>query len=216
MSEICFKLHVLFNQLPRFRFPFDSKSIPLNGIYILFEEGEFAHGVDRIVRVGTHTGENQLRSRIEQHFMRENKDRSIFRKNIGRAILQKNNDSFLEQWELDLTTREAKQKHGKQLDMNKLKAVEGLVTAYIQSSLSFVIFQATSKNSRLSIESKLISSVSLCKECGPSKDWLGLHSPKEKIRESGLWIVNELYKQPLLEDEYHTFQRTILDNGNFS
>ena len=32
------------------------------------------------------------------------KDRSIFRKNIGRAILNKNNDSFLEIWNLDFTT----------------------------------------------------------------------------------------------------------------
>ena len=40
--------------------------------------------------------------------MTENKDRSIFRKNIGRAILNKNQDPFLGQWELDLTTRKAK------------------------------------------------------------------------------------------------------------
>lgn len=212
MSETCFKLHVLFNQLPRFKFPFDSKKIPLNGIYILFEEGEFAHGMDRIVRVGTHTGEDQLRSRIEQHFLRENKDRSIFRKNIGRAILQKQNDPFLEQWELDLTTRESKQKNSNRIDMNKLKVVEGLVTKYIQSSLSFVVFQVSDKSNRLSLESKLISTVSLCDECSPSKDWLGLYSPKEKIRESGLWIVNELYKQPFSLDEYQIFEKTILNS----
>lgn len=212
MSDTCFKLHVLFNQLPRFKFPFDSKKIPLNGIYILFEEGEFAHGMDRIVRVGTHTGEDQLRSRIEQHFLRENKDRSIFRKNIGRAILQKQNDPFLEQWELDLTTRESKQKNRNRIDMNKLKVIEGLVTKYIQSSLSFVVFQVSDKSNRLSLESKLISTVSLCDECSPSKDWLGLYSPKEKIRESGLWIVNELYKQPFSLDEYQIFQKTILNS----
>lgn len=60
MSEICQQLHALCNALPRHRFPFDEQAIPRNGIYILFEKGEQAHGGDRIVRVGTHTGENQL------------------------------------------------------------------------------------------------------------------------------------------------------------
>jgi len=98
MSEICQQLHELFNDLPRYWFPFNELAIPRNGIYILFEKHEHAHGVDRIVRVGTHTGENQLRSRLKQHFLNETKDRSIFRKNIGRAMLQKAEDPFLEQW----------------------------------------------------------------------------------------------------------------------
>ena len=46
-------------------------------------------------------------------------------------------------------------------------------------------------------ESKIISSISHCNECKGSKDWLGNHSPKKKIRNSGLWLVNELYKEPL-------------------
>src|SRR5262245_29962296 len=75
----CDSLHEWANSLPAFRFPFDNNGIPLNGIYILFEKGEFAHGAKRIVRAGTHTGENQLRSRLRQHFLIENKDRSIFR-----------------------------------------------------------------------------------------------------------------------------------------
>jgi len=79
------------------RFPFCEDQIPLNGIYILFEKGELAHNTDRIVRIGTHTGINQLRSRLKQHFIVENKDRSIFRKNIGRALLNKNHDDFINQ-----------------------------------------------------------------------------------------------------------------------
>jgi len=110
MSEICNKLHQLFNGRKMFSFPFDPKEITLNGIYILFETGEQAHGTNRIVRIGTHTGKNQLRSRLDQHFIHENKDRSIFRKNIGRALLNKDLDPFLDQWELDLTTHEAKSK----------------------------------------------------------------------------------------------------------
>ena len=84
MSENCKNLHELFNNLPKLEFPFNEEHIPMNGIYVLFEKGEFAHNTNRIVRVGTHTGKNQLRSRLIQHFLNENKDRSIFRKNIGR------------------------------------------------------------------------------------------------------------------------------------
>ena len=109
MSEICNEVHHLFNELERFRFPFDVDKIPSNGIYILFEVGEQAHGIDRIVRIGTHTGNNQLRSRLQQHVVKENKDRSIFRKNIGRALLNRTKDPFMEQWEWDLTTRKAKE-----------------------------------------------------------------------------------------------------------
>lgn len=201
MSEICSELHQLFNNLERFRFPFDENKIPLNGIYVLFDRGEKAHGMDRIVRIGTHTGVNQLRSRLQQHFVNENKDRSIFRKNIGRALLNGQGDTFLKQWELDLTSREDKEKYRHMIDFKKQIRIEKAVTEYIQNHLFFVVFQIDNKEERLSLESKMISAVSLCKECRPSRNWLGLSSPKTKIRESGLWLVNELYKEPLTKTD---------------
>lgn len=212
MSEICTNLHQLFNQLHRFRFPFDASRIPLNGIYLLFEQGELAHGTERIVRVGTHTGDSQLRSRLQQHYYKENKDRSIFRKNIGRALLSRDGDPFLAQWELDLTTREAKEQYRTQLDTAKQKEVEKRVTAYIRSAFSFAVFRVDSKTDRLSLEVKLISTISLCQECRPSPDWLGLMSPKHQIRESGLWNVNELYKQPLSLGDFVSLREKVSHN----
>jgi len=91
------------------------------------KKGELAHSVDRIVRIGTHTGENQLCSRLFQHFLTENKDRSIFRKNIGRALLNKDKDLFLEKWEIDLTTRDAKKLYSDSIDFEKQKEVESYV-----------------------------------------------------------------------------------------
>lgn len=211
MSEMCKELHVVFNQVKRHKFPFDENNIPLNGIYILFEKGEKAHGVDRIVRIGTHTGQNQLRSRLKQHFINENKDRSIFRKNIGRALLNKNKNPFLEQWERDLTTREAKEKFSKLTDFQKQKEIEKLVTQYIQKNFSFIVFQMDNKEKRLKFESKIISTISLCKDCKPSKEWLGLSSSKEKIKEGGLWLVNELYKNALDEKELSELKLLIVD-----
>ena len=76
MSAVCSQLHSLARRGTEHSFPFDRARLPLSGIYLLFETGEEAHGGDRIVRVGTHTGDDQLPSRLVQHFVNENKDRN--------------------------------------------------------------------------------------------------------------------------------------------
>lgn len=201
MSKNCNILHKRFNRLNRYQFPFNEARIPFNGIYVLFEKGELAHGTQRIVRIGTHTGDKQLKSRLRQHFIIENKDRSIFRKNIGRAILNKHKDPFLKQWELDLTTKEEREKYSNSIDFDKQKEVERKVTKYIQNNFSFVVFQVDNKDKRLELESKIISTISSCNKCKASRKWLGLFSPKQKIRQSGLWLVNELYNEPLSDKD---------------
>ena len=128
------------------RFPFDVDRVPLNGIYVLFERGEFAHGANRTVRVGTHTGNNQLESRLCQHFLIENKDRSIFRKNIGRALLNRAHDPFLSLWELDRTSRRMRDRHGG-IHLIRQRAIERTVSEYIQSHFSSSWFASTTKQS---------------------------------------------------------------------
>jgi hypothetical protein len=209
MSEICHQLHHACHLLPRHRFPFEESLIPPNGIYVLFERGEQAHGAERIVRVGTHTGKGQLPSRLRQHFINENKDRSIFRKNIGRAILNKSADPFLEQWNWDLTTRKEKERLLPLLDKERQQQVEKAVTEYIQNNFTFVVFSVNDKQERLFWEEKIIATVSWCQSCRPSPNWLGQYSPKQKIRESGLWLVNGLYKQPLTDDEFEILKKII-------
>jgi hypothetical protein len=86
-----------------------NEAIPLNGIYIMFEKDEVGHDGDRIVRIGTHTGDRQLKNRIYQHFENENKNRSMFRKNIGRCILNKERSPYLSTWELDTTSKKNKE-----------------------------------------------------------------------------------------------------------
>ena len=78
-----------------------------------------------------------------------------------------------------------------------------------RDNFSFVVLEIDDDKKRLEIESKIISTVSLCEECCASKDWLGLSSPKEKIRKSGLWIVNELYKEPLNEDDFEELKKNV-------
>ena len=106
------ELHVLFNNLERFHYPFENRLnlIPENGVYVKFEKGERHNGFDRIVRVGTDTGEGNLKKRLIEHFVNENKNRSIFRKNIGRALLNKENNTYLKFWELKVVSKADKLK----------------------------------------------------------------------------------------------------------
>lgn len=209
MSNVCEALHIAIRAQTRFRFPFHAELVPRNGIYCLFESGELSHGGDRIVRVGTHTGQNQLRSRLKQHFLLEKKDLSIFRKNIGRALLSRKRDPYLHAWELDQTTKVARERNADFVDLERQREIEREVSCYIQAHFTFTIIEVPSKERRLWLESRLVSTLSHCEQCVPSPEWLGLHSPKTKIRESGLWQVNELYKEPLREDELSSlFART--------
>lgn len=210
MSEICARLHVLFNQLERFRFPFDKHLIPTDGISIMFEQGETAHRGDRIVRVGGHRGVGALPSRLDEHFSVENKDRSIFRKNIGRSLLNRDNDPVREQWEIDLMSRESRARYAGEINRDKLRQVEQRVTEYLQRNVSFVAVPVQTREARERLEAMIISTVSLCSECRPSPAWLGLSSPDERIRESGLWQVQRLYKEPLSEQDLVQLERQLL------
>ncbi len=202
------ELHQLFNGLIRYSFPFKEyeKNIPQNGIYIIFEKGELFNGYDRIVRVGTHTGVSQLRSRLNQHFVKKNKNRSIFRKNIGRCILNREQSPYLPLWELDITSRIDKEKNFKLLDLEFEKMIENRISVYIQGNLSFCVFQVETKEQRLFWESKIVSTLAKSKELKPSENWLGNFSPKDRIIISGLWQVNELYNDILTENELNTLK----------
>jgi len=212
MKSIASRLHILFNEQKRFSFPFKQQinEIPENGIYIVFENGEKFGNLDRIVRIGTHTGERQLRSRLNQHFIKENKNRSIFRKNIGRCILNKNRSSYLPLWELDTTSRADKEKNLKLLDLDFEKKIEKKISDYIQTNLTFCIFQVNTKEQRLFWESKIISTLAKSQELKPSKNWLGNYSTKDKIKTVGLWQVNELFKSSLTEEEFEEFKKLML------
>jgi hypothetical protein len=216
LGNITKELHKLFNKQRRFTFPFKqfSKEIPNNGIYIIFEIGEKFENLDRIVRVGTHTGNNQLRSRLNQHFVKENKNRSIFRKNIGRCILNKESSSYLNLWELDTTAKDEKEKNIKLIDRVFENKIEKQISTYIQTNFSFCVFQVNSKVDRLFWESKIVSTLAKESAIKPSANWLGNFSTKDKIKISGLWQVNELYNDSLTKLEFDTLKKKVSRNGD--
>jgi hypothetical protein len=211
MKNIPLELLSFFNTQKRYSFPFNpyKKEIPKNGIYIIFEKGEQFNNLDRIVRVGTHTGENQLHARLKQHFIKENKNRSIFRKNIGRCLLNKTHNPYLINWELDITSKIDRERNTSLIDFELEKALEKEISNYIQTNFTFSLFNVVTKEERLFWESKIVSTLAKEDKFKPSDNWLGHFSPKDKIRISGLWQVNELYTESLSENEFNQLIQQI-------
>ena len=219
INEYTAELHELCNSMARYRAADLNASIlqllPKNGIYVIFEAGECAFGLDRIVRIGTHTGNNQLPSRLKQHFIAQNKDRSVFRKHVGAALLLKTGDSehFLPQWSMDFTTHASRENPANYYGVTyeaKKREVEAQVTAYMHECMSFAVFPVATKEERLYLEEKLISTLSWCTECRASAVWLGNFAKSVQIRKARLWNVNGVFKDGdtwLNEDDMQNIRR---------
>lgn len=203
MSDACEYLHEILHQLRRYEYPFEASELPRNGVYFVFEKGEIGHHGGRVVRVGTHRGQNQLPGRLREHYEKENKDRSIFRKNIGRALLVRRGepDSVCKQWDIDLTARSERDRYRDSVDFDVMMRIEREVSEYMRANLTFAVISFAEGDRRLSLEKRLISTISQCDACGPSRQWLGSRSPKIRIRESGLWLVQGLREPPLSRRE---------------
>jgi hypothetical protein len=213
-------------QLPLIRFPFKLETLPENGIYFFYEDGEFwGHGGEklRIVRVGTHKDGN-FRSRIREHFLLDEawmdfdkskpkpSDRSIFRKNLGRALLNKEKDDYLKIWEIDFTTRRNQELWGDKRDMEKEKKIEEKITKILREKFSFrfiILDPHVERMGSKGLESSLIGTLASCKSCRPSSEWLGNYSPVKKIQESGLWLVQHLKSNPINEKDKEIILRAV-------
>ena len=218
MAELCWWLNNQLEQLSTVEYPFDLGRLPENGIYFFYEKGEvWGHGENRprIVRIGTHR-EGNFQSRIAEHFLpNEAKmkfdvtrppphDRSIFRKHIGRALLNRDHDPYLAVWNIDLMTKEALNTHAHLRDIDKERRIETEVTRILRQQFSFGFIALEGQAERIGsegLEARLIGTVARCDACKASNAWLGYHSPIEKVRQSGLWLVQHLKADPLTEND---------------
>jgi len=222
-TKDCALLHKVLEPLPVIRYPFELETLPMNGIYFFYEEGETnAHdGTPGIVRVGTHKRDN-FRSRINDHYLLDGmdfdknspapKDRSIFRKNIGRALLNKMNSDYISIWDIDFTLKTNRQRYGRKRDINLEIQIEKEITRILKKKFSFRYIQIDSQKQRMGkqgLESRLIGTLSHCKLCEPSKNWLGRSSPKKQIRDSGLWLIQHLNSEGLDSDDKNLIGRLI-------
>lgn len=194
-------LHVLFNQMKRYTWQ-DISEIPFeNGIYIMFERGESLYGIDRIVRIGTHNKQNNLKQRLENHFIRENSDGSIFRKNIGKAFLSKSDDQYLRIWELDTSKPQIKQQYVDSIDIRKETALEKEISNYMRNNISFTCFPVDTEDERIKLEEAIIATLNNAPTFRAGTNWLGNDSPIPEIKNSGLWNRRGLNTIPINKEE---------------
>jgi hypothetical protein len=179
-----------------------------NGVYIIFEEGKTAHGGNRIVRVGTNTGEDAtLLDRLYEHY--KNEGRSIFRKHIARCLLEEKYDMsklkelFHNSKYLSLVGK-WKRNAGEE-ELKKFYEMHDAISTHIRNYCSFVLLPVC-KESRRCWEKKIISTVATCPNCSPSPKWLGNIFPETiqpsctRIRKSGLWNVDHVNNKHILTD----------------
>ena len=214
-TDRCRDLHEALERLPMITHPFDYGDMPNAGIYFFYEEGEvckFGGGKPRIVRVGTHNKDN-FRSRMRDHYVPESKmnfdasrplphDRSIFRKNLGRAILNRERNPYLKVWDIDFTTKKNRETMWHLRNVDEDKRVEAEVSRLLREKFSFRFVMMGNEMERkgsTGIESRMIGTLSRCHCCCSSDSWLGMHSPVDKIRESGLWLVQHLESEGLTD-----------------
>ncbi len=224
MSSLCKWLHKELERLPEYRYDYNEKCLPLNGIYFFYEEGENCYHYgdkQRIVRIGT-SNDGNFRKRIKEHFLidrskkdfERNKskpsDRSIFRKNIGRVLLK--DDDYLCIWERDFQKKDIQKKYGRFRDIEKERKTELEITNILRKQFSFRFICLSKQIKRKGckgLEGFLIGTVARCDLCKPSKNWLGKKSPESKIVTSGLWQVQCLEAREINEVEKRAIQVAV-------
>ncbi|WAA08973.1 DUF6884 domain-containing protein [Fervidibacillus albus] len=200
-SDQAIVLHMIFNEIPRLDWTM-IKQIPYqNGIYIMFEKGEDFHGMDRIVRIGTHRGPNRLLKRLRNHFVRERSRGSIFRKNIGRVFLEIDSKRSLQEQEKDSQKSASESKYANFTREKFTTELEAKISRYLRNNITFVCFPVDEKSDRLRLEEGIIASLNKYPTFGPSKNWFGLNSPISAIAKSGLWNKQGLQGKPLSDEE---------------
>jgi hypothetical protein len=208
-NEKCARMHTIFNSMKRLRFEI-SEIAGLgfkNGIYIIFEEGEEAHGGDRIVRVGTHKKHDRLQGRLNDH----RNGSSIFRRTIGGAIMNKWNPSDPE---MELWYR----KKYKFINPIHYQKIRNAVSSHIINKTSFVAFavEGIKKEERGTLfwEAKLIATIAQCNNCYPSENWLGNYVPTkfgnwDIVKTLGLWLSDETDSSVLSDVEFLELERLV-------
>jgi hypothetical protein len=114
---------------------------------------------------------------------------------LGGAILSRDSNPYLSVWNLDFTTRKTRDLHGAKRDLELEAKVEREVSDVIQRTFSFRYVEIADEKIRMGSTAptrKLIATVASCESCQPTHDWLGLHSPVERVRQFGLWQVQHV------------------------
>ncbi len=208
------KLTLLFNREKRHRFPYKENEIAKNGIYIMFENAEKHGNIDRVVRIGSHTGPNRLFARIDEHYIGNDHRDSIFRKHLGRCFLTIDNQSdYIKYWDFLIKKREDKAKNIHKIDWDLELKYEDKITEYIKKSFTFILIpNLIDENKRKRLEAGLIATFAQAGQMEISKTWLGKYHPDGKICNSGLWNIQNINGIPLTDEEVNFIEDKLKKN----
>jgi hypothetical protein len=189
---------------------------PDRGVYFFFEDQEFREDGStlRVVRVGTHAvsanSRTTLWNRLHTHRGTSsgcgNHRGSIFRKRVGEALLRIRTypPSIAASWGMDNSAP-------KSTPLSEIPLERDVST--VIGAMPFLWMEVADApgvgSDRAYLERNCISLLSnFGKEPidKPSKSWLGLHSPQETIRQSGLWNTN------YVDDDYTPAFLGVLEN----
>jgi hypothetical protein len=187
---------------------------PERGLYFFFEDGELREDQKnfRVVRVGTHavTAKSKATLWSRLHIHRGNTDGrgnhrgSVFRDLVGGALLslREDADDIRSSWRNSLVS---------DIGRNAEASLEREVSSHI-GRMRFVWLGVndvpSTKSDRAYLERNsiaLLSNVNKPLIDAPSPHWLGLHSGKKRIVDSGLWNSNHVEEEydPSFLDRFH-------------
>ncbi len=178
------------------------------GVYFFFEPGEkrATRDAQRIVRIGSHSGEA---SSIESRVVGEHSidwGRSVFRRHLGTALIRKGEiDGAIDRAERERWAglwfsrlgQWAVHTHRDRLHPT-LHPLHPIVTRTIRS-MTLAWVEIPDRTERLELEKQCIKLLSNYLRSDapidpPSDGWLGRHALSEEVRKSGLWNMQHVKK----------------------
>lgn len=174
-SQVAQRVHELVWRLPRLTSLPERSALPSDGIYFWFESGEGSPEHPRIVRVGINRSAGRFPDRLRQHY-RGSRRRSALRFLLGDALLRRHGDGA--RWQCWQKRKGA-----------PLPEVEDEITALLAERFSFACLVVDDSAERKRLEKWLIACLARSRWPEPSSDWLGHHSSRPQVRQSGLWNV---------------------------
>ncbi len=167
-------VHEIVRPLTIHSWPFVTAAIPSNGVYLIYEEGEFFEGAPRIVRVGSHPTQRGLPRRLRTH-RSGSKNSSVFRKHLGSALMRKQRypDEHITLWMRSKT--------------RGWPHIEQAITAVLQQCFTFSCVHIEGAAERMQSERHLIASLTSLEDTPASQQWLGRLAWRPVIPACGMW-----------------------------
>jgi len=208
------RLRVLRGAKPCTLSSYSVRDVASRGIYFFFERSEsrmLSPAQARVVRIGTHSvsqgSKATLWGRLRTHRGADggkgNHRGSIFRLHVGEALLRRSDiASDFSSWGIGQSARQTIRMAEEEIELQVSEIIGAM------SMLCLEVADASSADSdRSYLERNLIALVAGAN--GPidlpSSDWLGHHSSRSAVRDSGLWNVNYVY------DDYDSQVLDILE-----